>query len=125
MICINYNECTLYFAVDCEWQPARVISDCQKNIDAFFNDTDEDWGPPIGGDYGSETESDSDSESEPMQYCYPLISIPGLKEREAKSVIEEVQERMKNKEVYEYPNENEAPKYLQKKIKRICNSKSK
>ena len=111
MICINYNECTFYFAVDCEWQPARVISDCQKHQDAWFNDTD--------------TESDSESESEPMQYCFELTSLEGLKEHEAMSVIEEVQERMKNKELYEFPDENLGPKYLQKKLKKICNSKSK
>ena len=104
MICINYNECTLYFAVDCEWQPARVISDCQKRQDAYFN----------------ETESDSESESEPLPYCYELTSIEGLKEHEAKSVIEEVKERMKNKEVFEFSDDNPAPKYLQKKLDRIC-----
>ena len=108
MICINYNECTLYFAVDCEWQPARVISDCQKRQDAYFN----------------ETESDSESESEPLPYCYELTSIEGLKEHEAKSVIEEVKERMKNKEVFEFWDENPAPKFLQKKIDRICNKGS-
>ena len=60
-----------------------------------------------------------------MQYCFELTSLEGLKEHEAMSVIEEVQERMKNKELYEFPDENEGPKYLQKKLKKICNSKSK
>ena len=110
MIRIKYNECTLYFAVDCEWQPARVFSDCQKHQDAYFNET--------------ESETESDSESEPMPYCFELTSIEGLKEHEAKSVIEEVKERMKNKEVFEFSDDNPAPKFLQKKIDRICNKGS-
>ena len=60
-----------------------------------------------------------------MMYCFELTSLEGLKEHEAMSVIEEVQERMKNKELYEFPDENLGPKYLQKKLKNICNSKSK
>ena len=60
-----------------------------------------------------------------MMYCFELTSLEGLKEHEAKSVIEEVQERMKNKELYEFPDENLGPKYLQKKLNKICKSKSK
>ena len=87
---------TQCYPVDCEWQPPKSLIDCQKNIEKEFNGTD--------------------------YRCYELMAFEGLKPEEQKAIMEEVKERMKNKEVYEYPEDNEGPKSLQKKLKQTCGS---
>ena len=70
--------------------------DCQKNIEKEFNGTD--------------------------YRCFELSAFDGLNDEEQKAILAEVKERMKNKEVYEYPEDNEGPESLQKKLKQTCGS---
>ena len=83
----------MFLPVDCEWQPPKCLIDCQKNLEKEFNGTDT---------------------------CYELSEFDGLKPEEQKAIVAEVKERMKNKEVYEYPEDNDGPKSLEKKLEQTC-----
>ena len=48
------------------------------------------------------------------------MSFDGLKAEEKKAILAEVQERMKNKEVYEYPTDHEDPESLQDRLRQTC-----
>ena len=77
------------FIVDCEWQPARTDNDCQRQIEREFNGTDS---------------------------CYHLTAVDGLTNDETMAVLEEVQARMKDKELYGYKDDVDDPKSLQKRL---------
>jgi len=85
-----------YCPVDCEWQPPKSLIDCQVNLEREFNETD--------------------------YRCYELMAFDGLKKDEQEAIMAEVKERMKNKEVYEYPEDNADPESLQKRLQQTCGS---
>ena len=88
---------TQCYPADCEWQPPKSLVDCQVNIEKEFE----------GLDYR----------------CYELMAFEGLKTaEEQKAILAEVKERMENKEIYEYPEDNEDPQSLQKKLQQTCGS---
>ena len=92
LTCRNVKECNcvfrcsfanVSFIVDCEWQPARTDNDCQRQIEREFNGTDS---------------------------CYHLTAVDGLTSDETMAVLEEVQARMKDKELYGYKDDVDDPK---------------
>ena len=98
LTCRNVKECNcgvrcsfanVSFIVDCEWQPARTDNDCQRQIEREFNGTDS---------------------------CYHLTAVDGLTNDETMAVLEEVQARMKDKELYGYKDDVDDPKSLQKRL---------
>ena len=50
------------------------------------------------------------------------MAFDGLKKDEQEAIMAEVKERMKNKEVYEYPEDNADPESLQKRLQQTCGS---